>query len=342
MTELNLVQKFSTSSAETSQDDESEAAALSAAITNKSLQQRAIRAATKRSQFGRRRLTDHNRTRLLGGGNGVHARDASFGDPHVQTGRGRVRPDLSRYEPMIHFLRCNAARFLLVGAVISFWWAGAQIAQEREADRAAESAREPSRQKKHPQLSQAVVNNNRTAALQLPPNLEGTAVIYPEEVDALVSADGTFRNGLSASELARRLRIAREQIARSGSIDEVDPDAVLFNVVTGRLSEGAKAQARRSRAIQARMDVVASAVGDEWVETRLGITLSVLMHPSVEQKAMLDAICRSALHLPRQPGVKINAVPFLSDRDGARTAFSGGFLPLEASTERITALVKVN
>ena len=62
------------------------------------------------------------------------------------------------------------------------------------------------------------------------------------------------------------------------------------------------------------------------------------MHPSAEQKAMLDAICRSALHLPRQPGVKINAVPFLSDRDGARTAFCGGFLPLEASTEKITAL----
>ena len=36
------------------------------------------------------------------------------------------------------------------------------------------------------------MNNNRTAALQLPPNLEGTAVIYPEEVDALVTPTAPF------------------------------------------------------------------------------------------------------------------------------------------------------
>ena len=127
MTELDLVQECSTISAETLQDVESEAAAFSAAITNKARHERAIRAATKRNQSGRRRLTDHNRTGLLRGGNGVHARDASFGDPHVQTGRGRLRSRPSRYEPMIHFLRCNAASFLLVGAVISFWWAGLRL-----------------------------------------------------------------------------------------------------------------------------------------------------------------------------------------------------------------------
>jgi hypothetical protein len=62
MTELNLVQEFSTSSAETSQDVESEAAAFSAAITNKARQERATRAATKRNQSGRRRLTDPTTT----------------------------------------------------------------------------------------------------------------------------------------------------------------------------------------------------------------------------------------------------------------------------------------
>ena len=208
-----------------------------------------------------------------------------------------------------------------------------QIAQEREADRAAESAGESSRQKKHPQVSQVVLNNNRTADLQRPPNLEGTAVIYPEEVNALVCPDGTIRTGLSASELGRRLGVAWRQIARSGSNDEVDPNAVLFNVVTGRLSERAKAQARQTRAIQARMGVVASAVGDEWVETKLGITLNVLLHPSTEEKAVLDAICRSCLRRSKQPGAKINAVPFLSDRDRAHAVFSGGFLPLEAIPE---------
>ncbi len=62
MTELDLVQECSKSSAQISQDVETEAAAFSAAITNKARQERAIRAATKRSQSGRRRLTDPTTT----------------------------------------------------------------------------------------------------------------------------------------------------------------------------------------------------------------------------------------------------------------------------------------
>jgi hypothetical protein len=231
---------------------------------------------------------------------------------------------------------------LLVGAVIAFWWGGARIREHTERDRSAQEARKPPRQRQHPQLAQTIVNNNKAAELQLPPNLEGTAVIYPEEVDALVSPDGTFRTKFSVSELAGLLRVAPEQIAKTGSRDEIDPEAVLFNVVTGRLSEGAKTQARQIREIQARMGVVASAVGDEWVQTKIPCSLNALMHPNDDQKPVLEAICRSALCLPRQSGAKWNAVPLLFDREGNHATFCGGFLPLEPSRESVTALVDAN
>ncbi len=260
----------------------------------------------------------------------------------MQTGRGRLRADLPQSGSMFHFLRCNGMAFLLLGAVASFWWVGARISQEREANRTQESAGKSSRQRKHPQKSKAVVNNNWNAELQLPPNLEGTAVLYPEEVDALVRPDGTFCTELPASELARRLGVELHRIARMGSKDEVDPNVVLFNVVTGRLSERAKAQARQTRAAQARMGIVASAVGDEWVKTKLGLTLNALLHPSADEREVLEAICRSALNRRRQSGAKINAVPLLFDRDPERSVFSGGFLPLEASPEGIAALADAN
>jgi hypothetical protein len=62
MTELDLVQECSLSGAEPSEDVETEAATFLASITNKARQERATRAATKRNQSGRRRLTDPTTT----------------------------------------------------------------------------------------------------------------------------------------------------------------------------------------------------------------------------------------------------------------------------------------
>jgi hypothetical protein len=260
----------------------------------------------------------------------------------VQAGTKRLRAELLRSGLVTHFVRCNAVGFLLVGTVIAFWWGGARIAEHAKSDRTERQAANPPRQRQHPQISKAVDNNNKAAELKLPPDLDGTAVIYPEEVDALVRPDGTFRTSLPLGELARLLKVEPEKIAKKGSRDEIDPDAVLFNVVTGKLSEKAKTQARRTREIQARIGLIASAVDDEWLETKIPCSLNILLHPGDDQKPVFEAICRSALRLPRQPGAKFNAVPLLLERDGEHAAFSGGFLPLEPSRERVTTLADAN
>jgi hypothetical protein len=259
----------------------------------------------------------------------------------VKAGKERLRAERPRSELVTLFVHRNSAGFLLVGAVIAFWWGGDQIAGHGERGRLGHQAANRPRQRMHPQLAKAIDNNNKAAELQLPPDLEGTAVMYPEEVDALVSPDGTFRTSLPLGELARLLKVEPETLAKKTSRDQIDPDAVLFNVVTGRLSERAKTQARRTREIQARIGLVASAVGDEWIQTKIPCSLNVLLHPSLDQKPVLEAICRSALRLPRQPGPKFNAVPFLLNRDGDHAAFCGGFLPLQPSHEKVTALADV-
>ena len=88
------------------------------------------------------------------------------------------------------------------------------------------------------------MNKNKDVQLRLPPDLDGTAVVYPIEVDRLVGPDGSFCTDLSLSDLAGLLNVDPQTIARKGSNNEVDPDAVLFTAVMGRLSEQAKALAR--------------------------------------------------------------------------------------------------
>jgi hypothetical protein len=227
------------------------------------------------------------------------------------------------------FWRLNPLGLLIVSAFAFFWWGGAELMQRIQQNQSEELAGRSAPPGNYPQPSQAVVNNNKTAALQLAPNLEGAAVIYPKEVDALVSADGRFRTDLSLGELARLLRVDPQTIAKRPSTAEIDPEAVLFTVAVGRLSANAKAQARRTREVQARMGIHPSAVGDEWTQTKLSFSLSALLRPNEDQRLVLDAILGSALHLPREPGAKINAVPLMYDRPDEQPTFDGGFLPLE-------------
>ena len=97
----------------------------------------------------------------------------------------------------------------------------------------------------------------------------------------------------------------------------------------GTLSENAKAQARQARETHVRLGMPASAVGDEWVLTELPFSLHTLTRPNQHQKAVLEAIRRSALHLDPQPGAGINAVPFWLDQNDKHPRFAGGYLPLE-------------
>jgi hypothetical protein len=124
-----------------------------------------------------------------------------------------------------------------------------------------------------------------------------------------------------------------QTIAKRGSKNEIDPEAVLFEAVTGRLSERAKAESRRLREIEMREGWPVSAFGHEWVTVDFPFSLTILKHPNQEQQAVLDAISRSARGLKREPGAKTNAVPLLSVPEGGQFRgfkFTGGHLPLEA------------
>jgi hypothetical protein len=183
-----------------------------------------------------------------------------------------------------------------------------------------------------PKPSQVVASNNKAALLHLPVNLEGTAVAYPQEVAGLVGADGEFRTELSLNEMASVLLIDPQTIARRGSKNEIDSDAVLFRVLTGMLSERAKARSRRLRETEYQKTRPALVKRGEWVTVDIPFSLSTLRHPNQEQKVILDAISRSARDLVREPGAKANAVAVPLNHEGGRFAafeFAGGYLPLE-------------
>jgi hypothetical protein len=218
----------------------------------------------------------------------------------------------------------NSARVLLIGAAGLFWWFGCEYVHRfGKYSPASEGIPKP---------SPAEVSDNESAKLHLPINLEGTAVAYSQEVAALVSADGEFRTELSLNEMASVLKIDPRSIARRGSRNEINPDAALFNAVTGRLSEPAKTRIWRLWETEEYPETrPVPTYPDEWLTVDVPFSLKVLRHPNPEQKMILDAISRSARNLMREPGAKANAVPLLFLHAGGRSEavdFTGGCLPL--------------
>jgi hypothetical protein len=184
-----------------------------------------------------------------------------------------------------------------------------------------------------PVPSPAAVSDNKAAELRLAANLEGTAIAYPQEVAALVSADGRFRTELSLNEMASVLNVDPRTIEKPGSKNEIDPDAVLFKALTGRLSEPAKARSRLMRQTEYPGLRPALANRDDWLARDVHFSLNDLVHPNQEQKPILDAISRSARGLMREPGARANAVPVPSVHLHGRSPtfeFAPGYLPLES------------
>ena len=188
--------------------------------------------------------------------------------------------------------RWNSLGFLLVGTAALFWWANDRFLGKISSSNLQGSAEHSPPPDTVPETSQEAKDNNAIAAQGLAPDLDGTVVVYPEQVKGLIAPDGSVRTGLSLGDLARLLGVSPQQIAKNTSSVEVGTDAVLFNVVIARLSEKAKSQARRLREIQIREGMPPSATGEEWVQTKLSFSLNALASPSDEQKIVLDAIRR--------------------------------------------------
>lgn len=225
----------------------------------------------------------------------------------------------------------NLAGLLLLSIVGLFGWAS--VAWLRSAARkASEETGDYSPPRKEIHSPPIVIANNKIAERRFAVNLEGTAVVYSETVNMLVDIDGRFCTKLSASALAKLLGVALGTIAKKGSSLEVDPGAVLFMAVIGKLTEGAKTHSRRMRQLEADRGEPPSAVADGWLLTEMPFCLNDLVRPTPDQKRVLDAIRDVALCVPRQPGAKINAAPIHPFPEGNQwqlIKFHGGDLPLE-------------
>ena len=217
----------------------------------------------------------------------------------VGEGRARWRPRPGRWACLAAFAAFGYALTWGLDHEVARWVVGAGPGAAAERRAPAANA---------PPASQAARNNNRLMALGWVADLDGTAVIYPREVNGLVAADGRFRTDLSPAEMARILGVDPATIARPGSSDEIDARAVLFRAVSGELTGRARALARRWRGEQADQGRIADAVGYEWVPREFAFTLGDLEHPDDAERRVLVAISRAARQLMPEPGEGIRAI----------------------------------
>jgi hypothetical protein len=157
-----------------------------------------------------------------------------------------------------------------------------------------------------PPESRTVANNNMIARLGWAPNLDGTAIAYARQADRLVEGGG-FRTDLSLDQTARALEISPSSIANPRSPDEIDPDAELFRVQSGVLTQKSKESARRSER-QLLAGMLPDPIVNEWVITEFSFTLNRLKRPSDEEKEVLSAIARAASEIMPGPDDRVSAV----------------------------------
>jgi hypothetical protein len=222
------------------------------------------------------------------------------------------------------------AAVALVAAVTA--WAIGHVASKRIEDGDIEASSE--RQEPAPGFpaSRKVADNNNAIMKRgLVGDLDGTAIAYAAEVDGLVANDGRFQTGLTLEPMARILNVGVETISKASAPHEIDPDAVLFKVQSGRLTELGKELSRRRRKEQALQGRKRDAVYDDWIVKKLSFTLNRLKHPNEEEGIVLEAISRSARSMMPQPGDKVRAVSVnRGDLESGSVILTPGMLPLEA------------
>lgn len=184
-----------------------------------------------------------------------------------------------------------------------------------------------------PPPRQTELNNQRVAALGWVPNGDGTAIRHPEEVMKLVTRDGKFRTELALEPLADLLHIDPRSISLQSFPGKLDPDAILFKVVVGKLSPEskrilrAKQQARRSGSPDA------ESVTYQFVQQNVCFTLNGLKHPDSNQEMILAAISRAAREIMPVPGEKARAIETSrATIESGNASFEVGYLPVVEDT----------
>jgi hypothetical protein len=237
-------------------------------------------------------------------------------------------------EPTIRLLpRWDSTWFVLAMAVGLIWYLAHEWLILPGSPKAGHFANQAARDFDASPSGAVELMNIRRAALKLPVALDGIAAIYDKRVEGLVAEDGRFRTDLCAEALSVVLGIASETVCWKSTPGEIDPDVVLFTAVTGQLNARAKAAALELRAHEQSEGRLVNVTDDDWVKTIYCFTLKTLQSPTPDERALLDAISRSARGIPGIPGARIHAVglSFAGPKPSlVEATFVPGYLPLES------------
>ena len=204
------------------------------------------------------------------------------------------------------------------------WGAGGQLVRRIERRDIDQSSRRQEPPPGFPTPLQVAINNNRVMAMGLFADLDGLAIAYMAEADSLVGPDGRFRDDLAITQIAAILKLDVDTLSK--------PDGVLFRAQSGRLTDTAKHVSRQLRKQQADKREEPQAVYAVWNTKDYAFTIYRLIHPTEDEKTVLDAISKAARAMMPQPGDGVRAVGVGRgefERGGAVVA--AGMLPLEAT-----------
>jgi hypothetical protein len=161
-------------------------------------------------------------------------------------------------------------------------------------------------------------------------------VPYNADADRLLT-HGQFRTDLPLKELADKLKVPPNSLAKPRSPSEVDPDAELFRAQVATLTKHAKELSRTMRRQQVREGRTPDAVFSEWDVTNYSFTLNRLKHPSDHEKAVLSAIIHARTPMP---GDRIHAVGVASgELAPGRLALAAGMLPPQTQQQAAEELL---
>jgi hypothetical protein len=228
-------------------------------------------------------------------------------------------------------LRNNSLIGVLVAACALSWATYQHLPKSvSDSDRAALASGYAPPDKNFPQTD-VTEKYNADAAKLLAPNLYARAIVVAEEAFKLI-VDGRFQIDQSATKLKKALNLPDGQVISLPS-GELDPNAPLFPAEIAVLTPRGIRESLEMRKHQLTTPDIPWAVYCEWERRDFVFTVNRILHPSDEEKVILDAMIRTAT-LANEPGDSVRATGINRTQFDDRPVITGGMLPLEAVGQR--------
>ena len=164
------------------------------------------------------------------------------------------------------------------------------------------------------------------------PDLDGIAVVFAEEAESLILAEGRFRTDLTAEQFSKTLNIELHAILLPDG--KINPDAVLFRAQAATLTPTGKALSLEMRKRQS--DPIPWAVYAEWNRQDFAFSLNKLRDPSDEERMILMAISRVPPFGRPRAGDGIKATGINRGQFEIQPNITAGMLPYAALPGGVT------